>query len=81
MTATETHKLVVFFPTARLVGFFADFFNVGFGLKVIELHSKKSQINRKTTSDTFRKCSTFIGWDRQVGPASTMRFKGIIGGR
>lgn len=49
-----SHKLVVFFPTARLVGFFADFFNTGLGIEVIELHSRKSQGHRNKASDTFR---------------------------
>jgi ATP-dependent RNA helicase MSS116 len=51
----EDHKIVVFFPTARMVGFFADFFNVGLGREVIEIHSKKSQSYRTKASDKFRK--------------------------
>ena len=51
----DSHKIVVFFPTARMVGFFADFFNLGLGMKeVIELHSKKSQSYRTKASDKFR---------------------------
>jgi len=51
----DSHKIVVFFPTARMVGFFADFFNLGIGMKeVIELHSKKSQSYRTKASDKFR---------------------------
>jgi ATP-dependent RNA helicase MSS116 len=51
----DDHKIVVFFPTARVVGFFADFFNVGLGREVIEIHSKKSQSYRTKASDKFRK--------------------------
>mmetsp|Transcript_34791 Transcript_34791/g.68462 ORF Transcript_34791/g.68462 Transcript_34791/m.68462 type:complete len:629 (-) Transcript_34791:14-1900(-) len=51
----KNHKIVVFFPTARLVGFFASFFNVGLGIEVIEIHSKKSQGFRNKASDKFRK--------------------------
>mmetsp|Transcript_599 Transcript_599/g.841 ORF Transcript_599/g.841 Transcript_599/m.841 type:complete len:682 (-) Transcript_599:127-2172(-) len=54
------HKLVVFFPTARLVGFFADFFNFGLGIEVVELHSKKSQGYRNKASDKFRNAKTGI---------------------
>ena len=56
----EDHKLVVFFPTARLVGFFAEFFNLGLGIDVIELHSRKTQGYRNQASDKFRKAKTAI---------------------
>lgn len=55
MEADPNHKLVVFFPTARMVGYFAEFFNLGLGIDVIELHSKKSQGYRNKASDKFRK--------------------------
>lgn len=50
-------KIVVFFPTARLVNFFAEVFNQGNVLAepVMELHSKKSQSYRNRVSDDFRK--------------------------
>jgi len=51
----EYHKIVVFFPTAMMVGFFAAFFSDGLGIKVIELHSKKSQSFRNKASENFRK--------------------------
>jgi superfamily II DNA/RNA helicase len=54
------HKLVVFFPTARLVGFFAELFNLGLGIEVIELHSRKTQGYRNTASEKFRKAKTGI---------------------
>eukprot|EP00559_Dactyliosolen_fragilissimus_P006117 CAMPEP_0184870256 /NCGR_PEP_ID=MMETSP0580-20130426/36898_1 /TAXON_ID=1118495 /ORGANISM="Dactyliosolen fragilissimus" /LENGTH=614 /DNA_ID=CAMNT_0027372241 /DNA_START=303 /DNA_END=2147 /DNA_ORIENTATION=- len=54
MEADPNHKIVVFFPTARMVGFFAEFFNTGLGIEVIELHSKKSQSYRNKASDKFR---------------------------
>lgn len=56
----KDHKLVVFFPTARLVGFFAEFFNLGLGIDVLEIHSRKSQGYRNQASDTFRKAKTGI---------------------
>jgi len=54
------HKVVVFFPTARMVSFFSDFFNLGLGIDVIELHSKKSQSYRNKASDKFRKAKTGV---------------------
>ena len=50
----KEHKVVVFFPTARVVGFFADFFNTGLKVEVIELHSRKSQTYRNKASEKFR---------------------------
>jgi ATP-dependent RNA helicase MSS116 len=57
---TQHNKLVVFFPTARLVGYFAEFFNLGLGLEVIELHSRKSQSYRNNASDKFRQAKSGI---------------------
>jgi len=56
----DSPKIVVFFPAARLVGFFADFFNTGLGIEVIELHSKKSQGYRNKASDKFRKAKCAV---------------------
>jgi len=60
MDSTESPKIVAFFPAARLVGFFADFFNTGLGIEVIELHSRKSQAYRNKASDKFRKAKSAI---------------------
>ncbi len=55
------NKVVVFFPTARMVSFFADLFNeVVVGLPVMELHSKKSQGYRNRVSGQFREAKTGI---------------------
>jgi len=48
------YKVVVFFPTTKLVGFFADVFQVGLGIQILELHSKMSQSARQRASDAFR---------------------------
>jgi ATP-dependent RNA helicase MSS116 len=47
-------KMVVFFPTANMVAFYADLFNNGLGINVLELHSRKSQSFRTRTADEFR---------------------------
>lgn len=60
MQKDPDHKIVVFFPTARMVGYFSEFFNVGLGIEVIELHSKKSQGYRNKASDKFRKAKRAI---------------------
>lgn len=56
----KDHKLVVFFPTARLVGFFAEFFNLGLGIDVLEIHSRKTQGNRNQASEKFRKAKSAV---------------------
>ena len=53
-TTKRPFKIVVFFPTARMVGFFADVLRDGFDCPIIELHSKKSQSSRNTASEKFR---------------------------
>lgn len=59
-TTSRSYKIVVFFPTARMVSFFADFLNDGLEYPVIELHSKKSQSSRNTASSNFRNSKNAI---------------------
>lgn len=59
-TMREPFKVVVFFPTARMVSFFADFLKDGFERPIVELHSKKSQSSRNTASETFRSAKSAI---------------------
>jgi len=59
-TMKEPFKVVVFFPTARMVSFFADFFKDGFDRPIMELHSKKSQSSRNTASENFRSAKSAI---------------------
>lgn len=56
----KPYKIIVFFPTARMVTFFADFINDGLEYPVIELHSKKSQSSRNTASENFRHAKNAI---------------------
>ena len=56
----DDNKIVVFFPTARMVSFFADLFNEVVRLPVMELHSKKSQGYRNRVSGQFREASSGI---------------------
>jgi len=51
----EDYKVVVFFPTTNMCQFFSKVFNSVFGIKVVEIHSKKTQTNRTHASDKFRK--------------------------
>jgi ATP-dependent RNA helicase MSS116 len=53
-------KIVVFFPTARMVAFFAEFFNEELNIPVVELHSKKSQSYRNRASEQFRQAKSKI---------------------
>ena len=59
-TGETNKKAVVFFPTARMVAFFSELFNVGLGIPVIELHSKKTQGYRNRMSDAFRNAETGV---------------------
>ena len=59
-TTNKPYKIVVFFPTARMVSFFADFLKDGFQTPIIELHSKKSQSSRNTASENFRRAKHAI---------------------
>jgi len=52
------NKIVVFFPTARMVSFFADIFNEIMAIPVLELHSKKTQGYRNRVSGQFREASS-----------------------
>ena len=56
----KPYKIIVFFPTARMVSFFAEFLNDGLEYPVIELHSKKSQSSRRTASENFKKAKSAI---------------------
>ena len=54
------NKIVVFFPTARMVSFFADIFNEIMGVPALELHSKKTQGYRNRISGQFREASSGV---------------------
>ena len=58
-TLKSPSKVVVFFPTARMVSFFADLYS-GFRCPIIELHSKKSQSSRNTATASFRRAKNAI---------------------
>lgn len=60
MEPAENPKIVVFFPTARLVAFFSELFNEYLDIPVIELHSKKSQGYRNRASEQFRSASSGV---------------------
>jgi ATP-dependent RNA helicase MSS116 len=47
-------KLVVFFPTTKMVKFYAELFNNGLRRTVLEIHSGKSQGYRTSASNRFR---------------------------
>ena len=54
------YKIVAFFPTTNLVAYYADLFNFGLGIKVMELHSRKSQNYRTSVSNRFREVTQGI---------------------
>jgi ATP-dependent RNA helicase MSS116 len=65
---SEDYKIIAFFPTARLVGYFAELVNLGIRAQfpkskfppIIEIHSRKSQVNRNKASDKFRAAKSAI---------------------
>ena len=54
------HKVMVFFPTARIVSFWSQLFTDQAGLRVLEMHSRKSQAQRGKLVDEFRAASNLI---------------------
>jgi ATP-dependent RNA helicase MSS116, mitochondrial len=69
----QDYKIIVFFTTARLTGFMAELFNslsgggngVGGNVKILEIHSRKSQTARTKASDQFRaaRCAILFSSD------------------
>lgn len=72
-TSQKDHKVVVFFPTARLVNLFAEMFQQLdiVSLPVWELHSKKSQSYRNRVSETFRKATRGVLFTSDVSARGT----------
>ena len=58
--SSDAPKIVVFFPTARMVAYFAQLFSSGLNIPVLELHSKKSQSYRDRMSKEFRAAKSGI---------------------
>ena len=48
------HKVLVFFPTTSQVAYFSNLFNLGFGRRVLDCHSKKNKKARAVTSELFQ---------------------------
>lgn len=74
------NKIVVFFPTARMVSYFADLFNEVVKLPVLELHSKKSQGYRKRVSDEFRNADGGVLFTSDVS-ARGVDYPGVTHGK
>jgi len=71
------HKVIVFFTTARLTQFYAEMFN-GMQMKVLEIHSRKSQAQRDKVSQTFRSAKTAVMFSSDVS-ARGMDYPDITG--
>jgi ATP-dependent RNA helicase MSS116 len=66
-TTQEPYKVIVFFTTARMTGFCADFFrNANSGYEIVDIHSRKSQPQRAKASDAFRKAKNAILFSSDV---------------
>ena len=53
-------KILVFFPATKLVRFFADLFNIGLEIPVLQLHSRMTQSARQRASADFRESKSSI---------------------
>jgi len=61
----QEYKIMVFFPTARVTSLWAQVCNAA-GLRVGELHSRKSQAARQRVSDDFRTAKSAILFSSDV---------------
>jgi ATP-dependent RNA helicase MSS116 len=60
-------KVIVFFTTARLTGFCADFFRkANPGYQIVDIHSRKSQSARQTASEIFRTAENAVLFSSDV---------------
>ena len=59
------YKIIVFFTTARVTQYMAQLFNT-MGMKVMEIHSRKSQAQRTAISNQFRDARTAILFSSDV---------------
>jgi ATP-dependent RNA helicase MSS116 len=65
--ANPAAKVIVFFSTARECGFIAEFCNqIGIGIPVMEIHSRKSQGHRTKTADQFKAARTAVLFSSDV---------------
>jgi len=65
----KDHKIIVFFPTARVCALFAEIFRRSLkktGTTVLEIHSRKSQSYRNTQSQRFREGTNVILFSSDV---------------
>lgn len=71
MEADPDAKIVVFFPAAKLVKFFADLFNVGLGIPAMEMHSRITQSARNRASSAFRNAKHAVLFTSDVSARGT----------
>jgi ATP-dependent RNA helicase MSS116 len=69
----ERHKLLVFFPTARLVRFFASMFNDALGMDVVEIHSRMSQGGRTKAWTAFASAKSAVMFTSDVSARGKCR--------
>ena len=80
----ENKKIIVFFPTARMVGFVAQILSSSSltssisSLRIFEMHSKKSQGFRTKTSQEFKRCKQGILLTSDVSARGTYMNSKII---
>jgi ATP-dependent RNA helicase MSS116 len=68
-------KIVVFFPAAKLVKFFADLFNIGLEVPVVEMHSRITQSARNRASSAFRTAKRGVLFTSDVSARGMFSFR------
>ena len=62
---TPGYKIIAFFPTARQTQLYSELLQM-LGIRVLEIHSRKSQAQRNKVSDEFRMGSSLIMFTSDV---------------
>ncbi|GKZ01482.1 hypothetical protein MPSEU_001098800 [Mayamaea pseudoterrestris] len=62
----DCHKILVFFPTARLVRFFANLFKDVMDIPVLEIHSRMSQSARNKARNAFTRATQSVMFTSDV---------------
>jgi ATP-dependent RNA helicase MSS116, mitochondrial len=71
------HKILVFLPASKLVRYFSTLFNSGFGIPVLEIHSRMSQSSRIRASNTFRAAKKGVLFTSDVSARGESRRQGF----
>lgn len=77
MDSDPNHKIMAFFPTAKMTSFYSQIFNFHLSKNVIEIHSRKSQTYRSSACNRFREKKSGITMFTSDVSARGMDFSGV----